>query len=217
MMPQTAFSQESMMTTPYETEMKFYAPDLAAIQQRLEAGGAVCTAPRVFERNVRYENATHSMSEKGLVLRLRQDTRVRLTYKEPSEGKGDMSHRPEWEVEVSDFETMEVILSKLGYDSYMVYEKYRTTYTWNDTEIVLDELPYGSFVEIEGEEEGIRAATKTFELEGLTPQADSYVKLFERVQRMMGLKFYNLTFKNFEGIVVPSRIFSATPNEGGKA
>ena len=43
------------MTTPYETEVKFYAPDLAAIQQRLEAGGAICTAPRILERNVRYE------------------------------------------------------------------------------------------------------------------------------------------------------------------
>lgn len=200
------------MTTPYETEVKFYAPDLAAIQKRLEEGGAVCTAPRVFERNVRYENERHNMSEKGLVLRLRQDTRVRLTYKEPSEGKGDMSHRPEWEVEVSDFDTMEIILSKLGYDSYMVYEKYRTTYTWNDTEIVLDELPYGPFVEIEGEEDGIRAAIKAFDLGSLTPQPGSYVKLFERVQRMLHLKFQNLTFKNFAGIDVPSRIFSETPN-----
>ena len=55
------------METPYETEVKFYAPDLAAIQKRLEEAGAVCTAPRIFERNVRYENETHSLSDKGIV------------------------------------------------------------------------------------------------------------------------------------------------------
>lgn len=196
------------MTTPYETEVKFYAPDLAAIQQRLEDAGAICTAPRILERNVRYENETHSLTEKGIVLRLRQDSRVRLTYKEQGEAKGDLSHRPEWEVEVSDFETMELILGKLGFSSYMVYEKYRTTYTWQETEIVLDELPYGPFVEIEGEEDDIRAAIKTFGLEGYTAQAISYVKLFDRVKRMLGLSFYNLTFKNFEGINVPARVFT---------
>jgi adenylate cyclase class 2 len=202
------------MNTPYETEVKFYVPDLAIIQKRLEGGGAKCTAPRILERNVRYENETHSLSDKGIVLRLRQDSRVRLTYKEQGKYKsGDISHRPEWEVEVSDFETMETILNKLGFSSYMVYEKYRTTYEWRDVEIVLDELPYGRFVEIEGEEETIREAIKTFGLDGYTAQALSYVNLFDRVKRMLDLNFYNLTFKNFEGIDVPARVFTEQTDE----
>jgi len=32
----------------------------------------------------------------------------------------------------------------------MMYEKYRTTFTIGSLEVVLDELPYGNFVEIEG-------------------------------------------------------------------
>lgn len=202
------------MTTPYETEVKFYAPDLAAIQQRLEAAGAVCTAPRILERNMRYENADRTLSKNDIVLRLRQDSRVRLTYKEPGEANLNVSRRPEWEVEISDFDTMDTILKKLGFVPYMVYEKYRTTYTWQETEIVLDELPYGPFVEIEGEEADIQAARKTFGLEGYKDQPMSYVKLFDRVKQKLGLTFDDLTFKNFEGITVPAAFFSEQIDEG---
>ncbi len=201
------------METPYETEVKFYAPDLAAIQKRLEEAGAVCTAPRIFERNVRYENETHSLSDKGIVLRLRQDSRVRLTYKESGKVEDNITQRPEWEVDVSDFDTMEAILGKLGFSSYLVYEKYRTTYELDGAEIVLDELPYGPFVEIEGDADAIRRLIQTLALETLTAQAGSYVGLFERVKRMLNLSFFNLTFKNFEGIQVPARVF--TTNEEG--
>ena len=60
--------------------------------------------------------------------------------------------RFEAEVVVSDFETMDVILRRLGYVVSLIYEKYRATYTLGDAEIVLDELPYGNFTEIEADE-----------------------------------------------------------------
>jgi adenylate cyclase class 2 len=196
------------MPTPTETEAKFYTPDLKALEQRLREAGASLKAPRVFERNVRYENADQTLSQQGLVLRLRQDTRVRLTYKEPGEEKPDMSSRPEWEVEVSDFEAMDTILGKLGYTPYLIYEKYRTTYELEGAEIVLDEMPYGHFTEIEGEEDTIRALVKTLGLQEATPQPSSYVRLFDQVKQALNLSFQDLTFKNFEGITVPGDLFS---------
>lgn len=195
------------MPTPTETEAKFYTPDLNALEQRLRAAGAVLAAPRVFERNVRYENADQTLTSQGLVLRLRQDTRVRLTYKEPGEALPDMSSRPEWEVEVSDFDTMETILGKLGYVPHLVYEKYRTTYELDGAEIVLDEMPYGHFTEIEGEAETIRALVIKLGLQDAAPQPSSYVKLFDRVKQALNLTFQHLTFKNFEGITVPGDVF----------
>src|SRR5690606_18559182 len=41
-------------------------------------------------------------------------------------------------------------LEGLGFEVVMAYEKYRTTYSLLDTLVVLDELPYGNFIEIEG-------------------------------------------------------------------
>ncbi|MBN8621467.1 MAG: hypothetical protein J0L63_21320, partial [Anaerolineae bacterium] len=65
-----------------EREVKLYVRDLAGIEQRLKQAGATLKAARVYERNVRYENAAHSLTEAGIVIRLRQDTRIRLTYKD---------------------------------------------------------------------------------------------------------------------------------------
>src|SRR5690349_9847594 len=124
-----------------ETEIKLYVPDLQAVQKKLEVAGATLKAPRVYERNVRYEDAASSLTPRGIVVRLREDTRVRLTYKDEGKAEDGIVSRFEAEVEVSDFDAMETILSKMGYSPYLVYEKYRPTYELDDAEIVLDEIP----------------------------------------------------------------------------
>jgi adenylate cyclase class 2 len=194
-----------------ETEVKFYVPDLAQIAARLSALGAVLVTPRVFEQNVRYENAAGTLSTNGIVLRLRQDNRVRLTYKEPLPGSlapaEDVSHRFEAEVEVSDFAAIEVILGKLGYHPHLIYEKYRTTYMLESAEIVLDELPYGNFVEIEGDAAAIQRVMKALDLMAVRQSRANYVRLFEIIKRDLNLRFHDLTFANFEGITVPASAF----------
>lgn len=192
-----------------EIEVKLYVPDLQAVAGKLETLGAALTAPRVFERNVRYENADKTLTASGIVVRLRQDTRARLTYKEPSQDAGDteIPSRFEAEVEVSDFEAMELILSKLGYFPHLVYEKYRTTYAMEDCEIVLDELPYGNFLEIEGSPDGIRRLLSQLELQTVRRYEQNYVALFENVKRNLNLDVNDLTFENFHDLTVTQTAF----------
>jgi adenylate cyclase, class 2 len=199
-----------------ETEVKLYVPHLEVVQVRLERLGAKLTAPRIFERNVRYENAPRTLTPAGIVLRLRQDTRARLTYKDGGTVQDGISSRYEAEVEVSDFDTMATILTKLGYIPYMVYEKYRITYELDDAEIVLDELPYGNFVEIEGDAANIERVVARLELAGATRCPASYVVLFENVKRTLGLNFNDLTFANFEDVSVPERAFKLPDNQTGR-
>lgn len=197
-----------------ETEVKLYVPDLGAVEKRLQAVGAQVIAPRVFERNVRYNDASGGLVSSGQVLRLRQDTRVRLTYKgQGAVLAGSALTRFEAEVEVSDFDAMQAILTRLGYTPYMVYEKYRTTYALSGTEVVLDELPYGNFVEIEGEPEVIETVIARLDLTGARRYPRSYAALFDSVRHHLGLAFTDLTFANFSGIEVPARAF-AEPGEG---
>lgn len=191
-----------------ETEVKLYVPYLEAVQARLETIGAKLTAPRVYERNVRYDNAERSMTPAGIVLRLRQDTRARLTYKAEGDVQNGIVSRFEAEVEVSDFEAMETILGRLGYTPYMIYEKYRTTYELDGAEIVLDEMPYGNFVEIEGDEGTIEKVINRLGLQKVTRYDGSYAVLFERARRALGLTFTDLTFANFKGVDVPESVFS---------
>jgi adenylate cyclase class 2 len=143
-----------------------------------------------------------------VVVRLRQDTRVRLTYKEGGELVGGAHSRFEAEVEVSDFETMQTILAKLGYTPAWVYEKHRTTYTFDGVEVVLDEMPYGNFVEIEGDSpEAIGRVVERLELGDAQRFDAGYGALFERVRRVLGLTFTDLTFENFRGVNVPQSAF----------
>jgi adenylate cyclase class 2 len=192
-----------------EIEVKLYVPSLDEVRARLTTLGAQLIAPRVFERNIRYENAEGSLYAQGIVIRLRQDTRARLTYKAGGEKVGDdLFARFEAEVEVSDFDTMHVILTQMGYLPSMHYEKYRTTYQLENAEIVLDEMPYGSFVEVEGDEQTIPRALERLNLTHAHRYNAGYAALFEHVRRNLGLTFRDLTFKNFSGILVPEDAFS---------
>lgn len=196
------------MTPPYtETETKLYVPNLQAVEDRLRQLGAELAAARVWESNVRYENAAKTLTSAGIVVRLRQDTRARLTYKDSGHAENGIVSRFEAEVEVSDFQTMEIILGKMGYHPHMRYEKYRTTYALNGAEVTLDELPYGHFVEIEGDVTTIERAIEQLHLTQAPRLSSSYTALFERVKRALGLQFNDLTFANFEGIDVPQSAF----------
>ncbi|MCC6616037.1 MAG: class IV adenylate cyclase [Anaerolineae bacterium] len=186
-----------------EIEVKLYVPDLEAVRARLEAAGAQLAAPRIYERNVRYDDAAHEITSKGIVLRLRQDTRTRLTYK--SDNKildNGLFSRFEAEVEVSSFEVMDTILRELGYGTDFIYEKYRTTYKLDGAEVDLDEMPFGHFVEIEGEEASIMRALDRLALSDATRFEAGYAVLFDNVRRNLGLSFRDLTFDNFAGLDV---------------
>lgn len=192
-----------------ENELKLYVPDLERVMRRVEAAGGTLKAPRVLERNIRYDDDARSFNASGTVLRLRQDTRARLTYKDGERLFGEYgSSRFEAEVEVNDFETMETILGKLGYHPVMGYEKYRTTYALYDAEVTLDEMPYGNFVEIEGDEAAIKRCVEALGLHSAPRMAASYTVLFIFVKKHLGLDFQDLTFANFEGIAVPESAFA---------
>ena len=199
-------------STNIETEIKLRVSDLAAVAERLEAAGATLTGARVFERNVRYEDAGNTLTVRGIVVRLREDSRIRLTYKDPGTAEDGIMSRLEAEVEVSDFDLMEMILGKLGYHPHMIYEKYRTTYMLGETEVVLDEMPYGHFVEIEGKRANIVRALARLELVEAPRYTASYARLFDYVRHNLRLDFRDLTFANFETITVPDSAF--VPPEG---
>jgi adenylate cyclase, class 2 len=192
-----------------ETEVKLYMADLAIVEKKLQELGAMLVKPRVFERNVRYEDAEKTLTGRDIVVRLRKDAKIRLTYKEPVNipDQDGIRSRFEAEVEVSDYETMAVILQRLGYLPHLSYEKWRTTYTWDDVEVVLDEMPYGNFVEIEGRADEIRKAITALGLQDVPRYSVSYQVLFDRVKQRLGLDFQDLTFENFAGVVVAEQAF----------
>src|SRR4030095_9420092 len=116
-------------------------------------GGGVIQ-PRVLKTNIRFDlfdDAQPQLRSEGRVLRLRQDTEARLTYKSGGVKEQGVASRTEIEFTVEDFEKAKSFLEALGYQKLLEYEKNRTIYELSGCHIMLDELPYGNFVEIEGE------------------------------------------------------------------
>ena len=184
--------------------MKFYVPDLTAARQRLLSLGAEISNPRVFERNVRFDTADETLRQKWAILRLRQDTAARLTYKgvPPQAAPGEASVREELEVTVTDFETMALILERLGYFPAQLYEKYRETFVWGGVEIMLDEMPFGNFVELEGAEAALKETAAQLALDWRRRILTTYLGLFARLKKAYNLPFNDLTFAHFAGLDV---------------
>lgn len=203
-----------------ETEAKFYVRDLWKIERALRDLGAQLVQPRVLETNIRFDLPDGRLRSERRVLRLRRDTESRLTYKGASTNEQGVLSRTEIEFVVEDFEKAKGFLEALGYGAIFRYEKYRTTYIMQPTEgrlhIMLDELPYGDFVEIEGETvESIRSLADQLYLNWDTAIATSYHALFERLcARRPDLDNTQLTFAALEGLKTDPEDFSVQAADG---
>ena len=165
-----------------ETEAKFFVLDLDGIRMRLQILEAHLIQPRVLETNIRFDLPDSGLRSKGQVLRLRQDTEAKFTFKSGSTNLQGVLSRKEIEFVVDDFEKAKLFLEALGYQRLFYYEKYRTTYEFNECHIMLDELPYGNFVEIEGENvEVIREVADRLNIKWDKAIPTSYHILFDQL------------------------------------
>lgn len=166
-----------------ETEVKFYIADLATLAARLVSLGTHVVEPRGLEVNLRFDTPAGDLKRDGRVIRLRKDTESHVAYKDGGQLIDGAIIRREIEFSVSDFGSARAFIEALGYDVVFIYEKYRTTYGFGtpETLIMLDELPYGNFVEIEGDLGRLRPVAQQLGLRWETAIGASYHTLFERL------------------------------------
>ncbi len=178
-----------------ETEVKFAAQTLEKVRHGLVTAGAELRQPRTFEINLRLDDSQGSLRAAGKVLRLRQDASAWLTLKLPLGPWGTQAKTlREMEVEVSDLQVAHKILNGLGFGVWFRYEKYRESYKLGTTEVSLDELPFGRFVEIEGSLEGIEEAMALLGLPDAERITAGYYTLFHEAKDRLGLALEDCTF-----------------------
>lgn len=198
--------------TQNEIEAKFYIQNLSAVEKKLRAMGAELHIPRVHEINLRFDTPDHSLTSQRRVLRLRQDSEAVLTYKGPSDRSQEVSVREEIEVRVSSFDTTRKILEALGYELSVMYEKERTTYLFLNTTVTLDEMPYGTFIEIEGPDaDTIHKVAQVLGLNWEARCAESYLMLFDQLRSRKQLKAANLSFADFQGLQISAEDLGLRP------
>jgi adenylate cyclase class 2 len=142
---------------------------------RLRESGAVYVGEE-FEENTLYAGGKLDVSRQALRLR-RIDGKAILTYKERSPSQSTVKRYREDETLVEDAEALAKILEALGFKPSLVYEKRRATWQLKGAEIVVDELPFGLFMEIEGEEDCIMEVEQSLGLAEAEAEMATYPEL----------------------------------------
>jgi len=199
---------------PLEIEVKFRVEDRRLFQARIEQAGAERLS-EVFETNIRWDDGSESLKARKCLLRLRKESggKALLTFKSPPPIEDErFKVFNERETEVCDGEEMAAILEALGFRPVQVYEKERITYRLGSVLLCLDRLPFGDFLEIEGEKQAIQQTAERLGLEWEQRILDNYLALFEKLRNSMGLPFTDVTFANFG--FRPCTLPPSRPHEG---
>ena len=162
---------------PIEIEKKYRLSEQHAeiLLQRLRAIGAE-ESNSEFEVNTLYSSRTLDLE--GAILRLRRVGQIAiLTFKKRFSSPSQIKRQLEEETRVDDADAMERILARLGFKPSLIYEKRRQTWKYHSTEIAIDELPFGWFMEIEGEEMDISAVEQAMAINGLIAEEQTYPAL----------------------------------------
>ncbi len=162
-----------------ESEIKLRVGRLDEACGALARLGAERVRARHLEDNVLFDDASGSLAGAGCLLRVRRTPKGGLlTYKGPRRDREGVKTRREVETTVGDADALQAIVEALGFRRVFRYQKYREVYRWNDVEIVVDDTPIGSFLEIEGTLPGIHEAAAALGYAPADYIRDSYVALF---------------------------------------
>ncbi|MFV0387470.1 MAG: CYTH domain-containing protein [Pyrinomonadaceae bacterium] len=102
-----------------------------------------------FEENLIFGN--ERMFDLKTMVRLRTtENRKILTFKKHVSDEGGVKSHIEYESEVSDVEQVRKILEGLELFCGILYEKRRKSYSFRGISVVVDELSFGRYMEIEG-------------------------------------------------------------------
>jgi len=134
-----------------EIEVKVRIGKTADIESRLRALGAYPESPRTLEDDTLYDFPNRKFTKKGSILRLRhrEDGGV-LTYKEKVKTRMRAKVRKELETGVSCLDDLREIVEALGLKPIWRYQKYRSSFRLGGLHALVDELPIGNFMELEG-------------------------------------------------------------------
>ena len=178
-----------------EIEVRFLIKDLLKFIESLNRVGAICTHRRYLEINELFDTAKKDLSKNFETLRLRSDWAQKITYKRAL----TFNIRNEIEFEVSDINKARELISALGYERYLLFEKYRTIYVWQGAQITIDETPIGLFIEIEDKSlDLLEEKTEFLWLNWDDQVRKSYFECFQTIQGQ-DRKLQEMTFESFGG------------------
>ncbi|MEJ2368324.1 MAG: class IV adenylate cyclase [Acidobacteriota bacterium] len=180
-----------------EIEVKVPVEDLAVLRTQVEKLAYPRTRERHFEANTLFDYPDRSLSASGCLIRVRETTDgALLTFKGRVVQHDRYKMRPECETNCDTPQAVKTILQNLGLRAFFRYEKYREEYKSEDVSVCLDELPFGSFLELEGTPEGIERVAAALGLDDKTFEKRSYAAIYAEMRRAAGKPFGDIVFED---------------------
>ena len=188
-----------MTTSTIEREIKLQFASADEARDAIIACGATPLLGRRLQEDALLDTDDEELRRRRCVLRVRMENgKSRLTFKGPVQ-PGIMKMREEMETVVGDGNILLRVLQELGLHVWFRYEKYREEFAHEDVIVAIDETPVGTFVEIEGSEQGISAMAEAI---GKGPSdyiQDSYRGLFLRYREQFGIAGPDMVFDESDG------------------
>ncbi len=178
-----------------EIEVKVPVADVAGIKARAENLGYAILRERHFEANILYDYQDRSLSLSGCLLRVRETPEGALfTFKGKVVHDPSFKVRPEVETLCESGSSLRSILENIGLRPFFRYEKFREEYEGEGGFLCLDELPFGHYLELEGEPSAIEALAAALDLDRATFLKRSYADLYGEHCRKLGIPFGDIVF-----------------------
>ncbi|MEI7792173.1 MAG: class IV adenylate cyclase [Candidatus Berkelbacteria bacterium] len=177
-----------------EKEIKLRVANPLELIETLKSEGAEFLG-KTFEKTLRFEKEGQGLEKEGIFLRLKSGFVNKITLKKKLKTSSDVFEREEIETTVGDIEKMRAILNSLGFTNEFIMEKYRQNWKFNGTEIALDEMPFGFFIEIEGEESRIWDTCEKLKLDSSNKIVVTYWDLFDDHKKETGLVSEHIQFE----------------------
>ena len=172
------------MAIEIEKKYKLTAGQFADLAHTLADAGAEYVSEE-FEVNTIY--VSDRLTADASIIRIRTTPhRSILTFKQRLDNSSETKQQLEIESEISDPKAVAGILTYLDLTPRLLYEKRRKTYRLKEVEIVLDELPFGLFAEVEGDLMSIKEAEMILGIEDLEVEHETYPRLTARLGKQVG-------------------------------
>ena len=157
-----------------------------------------------FERTFGYFKKDFSNIKEGIFPRIKyvenpdKEEKIILTVKRKVKDNAHFFEREEMEVKIqegTDIETLRAMLKSLGFNKEIIFEKKRKNIFKDNMVISFDELPFGFFVEFEGEPEIINKYLDEYRLAGRPRITRAYLGLWEDYRKAHNIAEENCLFE----------------------
>lgn len=179
-----------------EREIKLRFESAETARAAVLAAGATPLRGRRLQEDSLLDTTDEALRRNRSVLRVRMEAgHSVITFKGPVQ-PSPYKMREELETLVSDGPLLLGLLERLGFHVWFRYEKYREEFAVDGVIVAVDETPVGTYVEIEGDEDGIAAMTRALGRSTSDYLLDSYRCLFTAYCQSQGLPPSDMLFEH---------------------